>query len=100
MPTLCWGSLGTRIRGRWGSLLLSSPISTSCFYFLLLPPDISCSFPSPPQAAWLVLDPHYTGGEDLKTIQSKGWCGWKTQKFWNQTAFYNMCLPQAPAGVL
>lgn len=95
MPTLCWGSLGTRRRGRWDSLLLTSANSTSCFYLLLSPA------PSPsPQAAWLVLDPHYTGGEDLKTIQSKGWCGWKTQKFWNQTAFYNMCLPQAPAGVL
>ena len=45
---------------------------------------------------WLILDPHYTGSEDLKTIISKGWCGWKGPKFWNQTAFYNMCLPQRP----
>jgi len=46
--------------------------------------------------AWLVLDPHYTGQEDVKTILSKGWCGWKGPQFWNQTAFYNMCLPQRP----
>jgi len=46
--------------------------------------------------SWLVLDPHYTGSDDLKTILAKGWCGWKTAKFWNQTAFYNMCLPQRP----
>ena len=45
---------------------------------------------------WLILDPHYTGSEDIKTIISKGWCGWKGPKFWNQTAFYNMCLPQRP----
>ena len=45
---------------------------------------------------WLILDPHYTGAEDIKTIHSKGWCGWKGQNFWNQTAFYNMCLPQRP----
>jgi len=45
---------------------------------------------------WLILDPHYTGTEDIKTIHNKGWCGWKGQNFWNQTAFYNMCLPQRP----
>ncbi|MCO5602254.1 hypothetical protein L7F22_056383 [Adiantum nelumboides] len=27
--------------------------------------------------AFLILDPHYTGGEDLKTIWAGGWCGWK-----------------------
>jgi len=48
------------------------------------------------EVAWLILDPHYTGKEDVKTIHSKGWCGWKGPKFWNQTAFYNMCLPQRP----
>ncbi|BFZ15318.1 hypothetical protein BsWGS_18357 [Bradybaena similaris] len=46
---------------------------------------------------FLILDPHYTGGEDLRTIQDKGWCGWKDVTFWNQTAHYNMCLPQRPS---
>ena len=32
---------------------------------------------------FLVLDPHYTGGEDLKVILNKGWCGWKGVEFWN-----------------
>ena len=50
--------------------------------------------------SWLILDPHYTGSDDLKTILAKGWCGWKKEKFWNQTAFYNMCLPQRPKNVL
>ena len=25
------------------------------------------------EVAWLILDPHYTGKEDIKTIHSKGW---------------------------
>jgi hypothetical protein len=94
---------------------------------------------------YLILDPHYTGGEDLKVIQDKvsfhkfrtlslptsvecntntilipqivlfcahilimvtynnylmilqGWCGWKSQDFWDQNSYYNLCLPQRPA---
>ena len=49
---------------------------------------------------WLILDPHYTGAEDIKTIHAKGWCGWKGPGFWNQTAFYNMCLPQRPPNTI
>ncbi|XP_046394316.1 ufm1-specific protease 2 [Ischnura elegans] len=45
---------------------------------------------------FLILDPHYTGGEDLGVIQSKGWCGWKGTNFWVKTAYYNLCLPQRP----
>lgn len=45
---------------------------------------------------YLILDPHYTGAEDLQTITEKGWCGWKGQEFWDQTAYYNLCLPQRP----
>ncbi|CAL1539360.1 unnamed protein product [Lymnaea stagnalis] len=46
--------------------------------------------------SFLILDPHYTGSEDIKIIQEKGWCGWKDMNFWNQTAHYNLCLPQRP----
>ncbi|XP_063979793.1 ufm1-specific protease 2 [Diachasmimorpha longicaudata] len=46
---------------------------------------------------FLILDPHYTGSEDVKIIVSKGWCGWKGLTFWKKDAFYNMCLPQRPA---
>nr|XP_002129227.1 ufm1-specific protease 2 [Ciona intestinalis] len=49
------------------------------------------------QTHFLILDPHYTGGEDIQVIQSKGWCGWKGPNFWNPTAYYNLCLPQRPA---
>ncbi|XP_025961009.2 ufm1-specific protease 2 isoform X2 [Dromaius novaehollandiae] len=45
---------------------------------------------------YLVLDPHYTGGEDLHVILEKGWCGWKGPEFWNKDAYYNLCLPQRP----
>ncbi|XP_060532447.1 ufm1-specific protease 2 [Cylas formicarius] len=45
---------------------------------------------------FLILDPHYTGAEDLHIIQSKGWCGWKGVDFWDKSAYYNMCLPQVP----
>ncbi|KAK3867815.1 hypothetical protein Pcinc_026757 [Petrolisthes cinctipes] len=45
---------------------------------------------------FLILDPHYTGSEDLGVIQSKGWCGWKSLKFWKPGAYYNLCLPQRP----
>lgn len=49
------------------------------------------------QVKFLILDPHYSGGEDIDVILSKGWCGWKDTSFWNQNVTYNMCLPQAPA---
>uniref|UniRef100_A0A1B0GQK0 Uncharacterized protein n=1 Tax=Phlebotomus papatasi TaxID=29031 RepID=A0A1B0GQK0_PHLPP len=30
------------------------------------------------ETRFLILDPHYTGAEDLHTIQQKGFCNWKT----------------------
>lgn len=48
---------------------------------------------------FLILDPHYTGGEDLQIISDKGWCGWKGPEFWDQNAYYNLCLPQRPKTV-
>ncbi|KAJ8787468.1 hypothetical protein J1605_022953 [Eschrichtius robustus] len=48
------------------------------------------------QIKFLILDPHYTGAEDLQVIIEKGWCGWKGPDFWNNDAYYNLCLPQRP----
>lgn len=45
---------------------------------------------------FLVLDPHYTGAEDIKIIIDKGWCGWKDGNFWDKNAHYNLCMPQRP----
>lgn len=48
------------------------------------------------QIKFLILDPHYTGEDDLQTIQSKGWCGWKGMDFWDKKSYYNLCMPQRP----
>ncbi|GAB1607803.1 ufm1-specific protease 2-like [Argonauta hians] len=45
---------------------------------------------------FLILDPHYTGDEDLQYILNKGWCGWKGPNFWDKNAHYNLCMPQRP----
>lgn len=46
--------------------------------------------------SYLILDPHYTGAEDISTIHKKGWCGWKKSSFWDKNSFYNLCMPQRP----
>ncbi|XP_065885829.1 ufm1-specific protease 2-like isoform X2 [Dysidea avara] len=43
---------------------------------------------------FLILDPHYTGKDELTTILNKGWCSWKKLDFWDKEAHYNMCMPQ------
>ncbi|XP_075159444.1 UFM1 specific peptidase 2 [Haematobia irritans] len=48
------------------------------------------------QIKFLILDPHYTGEDDLQIIQSKGWCGWKGMDFWDKKSYYNLCMPQRP----
>lgn len=48
---------------------------------------------------FLILDPHYTGADDLAVIQSKGWCTWKTTNFWDKKSYYNLCMPIRPAYV-
>ncbi|KAJ8902646.1 hypothetical protein NDN08_005966 [Rhodosorus marinus] len=45
---------------------------------------------------FLILDPHYTGTEDLKLVQGKGWIGWKTADLFLKSAFYNLCMPIRP----
>ena len=45
------------------------------------------------EVKYSVLDPHYVGSDDIKTVINKGWCGWKPSSFWNQTIYYNLCLP-------
>jgi len=48
------------------------------------------------QVKFLILDPHYTGADELATIQIKGWCGWKGMDFWTKGSYYNLCMPQRP----
>ncbi len=80
------------------------------------------------EVKYLILDPHYTGGEDIKTVtnkvssltlcfsthfqvgdnltnlcinllNNKGWVAWKDVKFWNENSYYNLCCPIMPKGV-
>ena len=55
--------------------------------------------------AFLILDPHYTGADDLDLIQKKvtsmeGYkataCGWRRATTFVKNSFYNLCLPQRP----
>ncbi|VDN38878.1 unnamed protein product [Gongylonema pulchrum] len=52
------------------------------------------------ETSFLILDPHYTGDEDLQTVITKGWCGWKGASFWKQEHFYNLLLPVPPQGAI
>ena len=44
---------------------------------------------------FLILDPHFSGEDDIKTIINKGWCSWKTIEIFKKENFYNLCLPLA-----
>eukprot|EP00898_Chlorokybus_atmophyticus_P002554 jgi/Chlat1/329/Chrsp1S03076 len=57
------------------------------------------------EVAFLILDPHYTGSENIKSIVSGGWCAWKKGftepngapgDVFVKDAFYNLLLPQRP----
>ena len=54
----------------------------------------------------LILDPHYTGQDDLDSIQSKtvsleGYkgkaCSWRPIDSFSKNDFYNLCCPQRPS---
>lgn len=45
---------------------------------------------------FLVLDPHYTGKEDINQILKNGWCAWKPMNFWTKKCFFNLLLPINP----
>jgi len=53
------------------------------------------------EVAYLIVDPHYTGKDELKPILSKGWVGWKNLDFFEKStegSFINCCLPLVPRG--
>jgi len=50
------------------------------------------------ECAFLILDPHYTGGEDVSAIVPR-WCGWKKAQDVFVSQFYNLLMPQPPRGV-
>ena len=54
------------------------------------------------QVAYLIVDPHYTGKDDLKAILSKGWVGWKllgcrcTDFSWFTLWLFNVAMENGP----
>ena len=56
------------------------------------------------ECAFLILDPHYTEGEEIKKICAGGWVGWKRLgdkaaaggDLFVKNAFYNFLCPQRP----
>ncbi|KAI1726388.1 peptidase family c78 domain-containing protein [Ditylenchus destructor] len=48
------------------------------------------------ECRFLVLDPHYTGSENIDTIVKRAWCAWKPITFWDKKSFYNLMLPINP----
>ena len=48
------------------------------------------------ECRYLVLDPHYTGDENVESVVSGGWCAWKGGEFWSKSDFYNLLLPLTP----
>ncbi|AFZ81652.1 protein of unknown function DUF1671 domain-containing protein [Theileria equi strain WA] len=56
-----------------------------------------CMGPEPADFAYLISDPHYTGDDNIKSIQTKGGIGWKKVDFLSKAAdgnFINLCCPQ------
>ena len=47
------------------------------------------------ECKFLILDPHYSGEDEIKTIINKGYCNWKTIEIFKKENFYNLCLPLA-----
>lgn len=59
------------------------------------------------ECAFLILDPHYTGGDDLQAIHRGQWVAWKSPggcaaaggDLFVKDAFYNLLCPQRPRTV-
>lgn len=60
--------------------------------------------PNTGECAYLILDPHYSGSDDLKKIQKGQWVAWKRSDgkasaggdLFVQNSFYNLLCPQRP----
>lgn len=58
-----------------------------------------CSDSASAEVGFMIVDPHYTGADTLKSILQKGWVGWKNLEFFEKTTnggFINLCLPMVP----
>lgn len=48
------------------------------------------------ETKYLILDPHFTGADDLKIICKKGWVAWMPASIFRKESFYNFCCPMVP----
>lgn len=48
---------------------------------------------------FLILDPHYTGADDVKTIVGKKWCAWHGPDLFRSDSHYNLCMPRPPSTI-
>ena len=46
---------------------------------------------------FLILDPHYKDKDEIGFITTRGGISWKTEKLFEKSNFYNLCLPQLPS---
>lgn len=79
---------------------IGSPIMIggSVLAFTILGIAIDSNNKSPngqPDVKYLILDPHYTGPDNVQSAVGKG-CSWQPSSIWKSSAFYNLCLPQTP----
>jgi hypothetical protein len=63
--------------------------------------------PDTGEAAFLILDPHYTGGDEAGRVRAGQWVAWKRLgdraaaggELFVEGAFYNLLCPQRPTAV-
>jgi hypothetical protein len=47
--------------------------------------------------SYLILDPHYTGRDEIGPVIKGNWCAWKKrEKVFLNNEFYNLCMPLLP----
>ena len=52
------------------------------------------------ECSYLIVDPHYTGEDDLQAVLRGGWVGWRRRAdVFLPGQFYNLCLPCMPNSV-
>lgn len=48
------------------------------------------------ESKYLILDPHYTGADQLASVLKNQWCAWKSADIFLPDKYYNFCLPMRP----
>jgi hypothetical protein len=51
------------------------------------------------EARYLILDPHFQGSDNIKTIIDKQGIQWKKKEIFKEGEFYNFCMPIRPKNI-